>query len=137
MKKFLEEFKAFALKGSVIDMAIGVLIGSAFGGIVTSFTENIINPLIALLGDGSTQFGWVIHLGKSDLLIGAFISAVVNFIIMAFIIFCIVKAINKAKDFNKKPVEASAPTTKICPYCKSEIPIEATKCAHCTSDLAE
>jgi large conductance mechanosensitive channel len=136
MKKFLEEFKAFALKGNVMDMAIGVIIGGAFSDIVTSLTENFINPIIGCIGGAEVQ-GKIHLLGDNYINYGAFITAIINFIIMAFIIFLLMKGVNKILSIGKKPEEAAAPTTKICPFCKSEIPIGATKCAHCTSDLTE
>ena len=138
MKKFLQEFKAFIAQGNVLDLAVGVIIGAAFKDIVTSLTDNILQPIINLIGTpelaGSIQIGS----NPNNLLnYGAFISAVINFIIMAFVIFCIVKAVNKAMSLGKKEVPAEAPTTKICPFCKSEIPIDAIKCAHCASELPE
>lgn len=131
MKKFLEEFKAFALKGNVMDMAVGVIIGGAFSGIVTSLTDNFINPILQFITAGARYSLHDIGSFASN-----FLSSVVNFIIMAFILFCILKAINKAMDIGKKNEEA-VPTTKTCPFCKSEIPIDAVKCAHCTSDQPE
>lgn len=131
MKKFLEEFKAFALKGNVMDMAVGVIIGGAFSGIVTSLTDNFINPILQFITAGARYSLYDIGSFASN-----FLSSVVNFIIMAFILFCILKAINKAMDIGKKK-EEEAPTTKTCPFCKSEIPIDAVKCAHCTSDQPE
>ena len=131
MKKFLQEFKNFALRGNVMDMAIGVIIGGAFSGIVTSLTDNFINPVLNLLTGQATYT-------LSDVLLfaAAFVSTVVNFIITAFILFCMVKAMNKAAQGKKKKDEKPAePTTKICPYCKSEIPKDATRCSHCTSQL--
>lgn len=131
MKKFIEEFKAFALKGNVMDMAIGVIIGGAFSGIVTSLTDNFINPILKFVTAGARYSLQDIGGFASN-----FLSAVVNFFIMAFILFCIMKAINKAMSIGKKP-EVKVETTKICPYCKSEIPIDATRCGHCTSQLSE
>lgn len=111
MKKFLKEFKEFALKGNVMDMAVGVIIGGAFSSIVTSLTDNILNPLIACLG--GTEIGLVTPIGNTGQVInwGAFISAVINFLIMAFVLFCIVKAVNKAMSLGKKeePAEEEAP----------------------------
>lgn len=132
MKKFLEDFKAFALKGNVMDMAVGVIIGGAFTGIVTSLTENFINPLLTFItgGTGYRLYSWAEIAGYGS----AFLSSVVNFIIMAFILFCMVRFINKAMTIGQKEEEA-APTTKTCPYCKGEIPIDAVKCMHCTSDV--
>lgn len=132
MKKFIEEFKAFALRGNVMDMAVGVIIGGAFSGIVTSLTDNFINPILNVLTGGATY-------SLSDVagFASSFLSAVVNFIIMAFILFCLLKAINKLTGLTKKPEEPAEPVTKICPYCQSEISIKATRCPHCTSVLEE
>ena len=132
MKKFMEEFKAFALRGNVMDMAIGVMIGSAFSGIVTSLTDNFIYPILYLLTGQATY-----NLEDAAGFASAFVSSVVNFLIMAFILFCLLKAVNKALSLGKKKEEPAAPTTKVCPYCKSVIPIEATRCAHCTSELSQ
>ncbi len=109
MKNFMKEFKAFALKGNVMDMAVGVIIGGAFSAIITAFIENIINPIIGLAFQ--TDFSSVvIHMGSVDLGIGAFISAVINFVLMAFVLFVMVKAVNKAKSMAEKPAEpAPAP----------------------------
>lgn len=128
--KFMEEFKKFALRGNVMDMAVGVLIGSAFSGIVTSLTDNFINPILNEL-TGAASYTWQDVGGFAS----AFISAVVNFIIMAFILFCLMRGINKLLTIGKKPEAPAAPTTKKCPYCKTEIDIEATRCPHCTSQL--
>ncbi len=138
MKKFLNEFKEFISKGNVLDLAVGVIIGGAFGSIVTALTENIIQPLINCIGGAEVQ-GKIHLIGDNYIDYGAFISAVINFIIMAFIIFLIVKAVNKAMTIGKKPEEEAPaePTTKVCPFCKSEIAIDATKCPHCTSDQPE
>lgn len=134
MKKFFKEFKEFISKGNVLDLAVGVIIGGAFSSIVTSLTDNIINPLINCIGGAEIQ-GKIHLIGENYIDYGAFLSAIINFIIMAFIIFCIVKAVNKAMTIGKKEEPAPEPTTKTCPYCKSEIPIDAVKCCHCTSDI--
>lgn len=113
MKKFLEEFKAFALKGNVMDMAIGVIIGAAFGNIVTALTDNFINPLIAVLTGGvqKDENGVMQVVGGSftvrgvEFSYGAFISAVINFLIIALILFCLLKAVNKAMAVGKKKEE--------------------------------
>ena len=148
MKKFFAEFKEFAMRGNVVDMAVGVIIGAAFKAIVDSLVNDLISPLL----------GTFLNTDFSDLAIqlapavlddtgavvteavmfryGAFITAIINFIIMAFVIFLMVKFLNKLADLGKKPVE-EAPTTKKCPFCCSEIDIEATKCPHCTSDVPE
>ena len=141
MKKFLEEFKAFALKGNVIDLAVGVIIGAAFQNIVTALTTDFITPLIAAItgntdAEGNVAIGGSFTINGAEFLYGDFISAVINFLIMAFILFLIVKGMNKVMTIGKKKEEA-APTVKKCPYCFSEIDIHATKCPHCTSDLPE
>jgi large conductance mechanosensitive channel protein len=137
MKKLLAEFKEFALKGNMLDLAVGVLIGGAFSGLVTSLTDNIIQPILNCFAapgaDGASKL--VIHFKRLNMPIGQFISDILNFILMAFIIFMIVKGINKLRTLGKKPEPEAAPTTKVCPFCKSEISIEAVKCPHCTSDL--
>lgn len=128
--KFMEEFKKFALRGNVMDMAVGVIIGGAFSGIVTSLTENFINPILNEL-TGVASYTWQDVGGFAS----SFLSAVLNFIIMAFILFCLMRGINKLLTIGKKPEAPAAPTTKKCPYCKTEIDIEATRCPHCTSQL--
>jgi len=133
VKKFIEEFKAFALRGNVMDMAIGVIIGGAFTTIVTSLTENLINPILGLAG-GTDLSGFVLSLGGIELRYGAFLTSVINFLIMALVLFCLLKAVNKLLSIGKKPEAPAAPTTKKCPFCCSEIPIAAVKCAHCGSD---
>ncbi|MBR6902568.1 MAG: large conductance mechanosensitive channel protein MscL [Clostridia bacterium] len=149
MKKFFEEFKKFALKGNVMDMAIGVIIGGAFSAIVTALTTSFINPLINSIGGaeiaGSIRLPWVDYSGldaeaaaELSLNYGAFITAIINFLIIALILFLMLKAMNKLMSIGKKKKEEEeAVTTKTCPYCKSEIDIEATRCPHCTSELEE
>ena len=133
MKKFFEEFKAFALKGNVMDLAVGVIIGGAFQAIVTSLVGDIITPIIGIFA--STDFSNLIAtINGSEVKYGAFITAIINFIIMAFIIFCIVKGLNKLAE-RKKKEEANEPTEKTCPFCQSTISIKATRCPHCTSAL--
>lgn len=143
MKKFLEEFKAFISKGNVLDMAVGVIIGGAFGSVVSGLTDNIIQPLLNCIGGAEVQ-GKIRLFGTENYLdYGAFISAVINFLIMALVVFLIVKSVNKISETAHKLATedeeetAAAPKTKICPYCKSEIDIEATRCPHCTSNLEE
>jgi large conductance mechanosensitive channel len=149
-KGFFGEFKTFIMRGNVIDLAVGVIIGGAFQAIVNSLVNDIIMPLIGLITKGSFENLFVAldgntyetlaaaqEAGANVLTYGAFISAIINFIIMAFVIFIIVKSINKLNDKVKKPEEEAAPTTKVCPFCKSEIAIDATKCPHCTSSIEE
>ena len=130
MKKFLQEFRDFALRGNVMDMAAGVLIGGPFSGIVTSLTDNFINPILSLITQGARYSMTDIGGFASN-----FLSSVVNFIIMAFILFCLMRMVNNAVSLGKKKEEPKTPTTKECPYCLSQIPIKATKCAHCTSEV--
>ncbi len=134
MKKFMEEFKKFISRGNVMDMAVGIIIGGAFTTIVSSFVDDIINPILGLFGGMNfDQLAWNIT-GDVTLNYGKFITAVINFLIMALVLFVIIKAMNAASaKFSKKEEEAK--TTKKCPYCKSEIDIEAVKCPHCTSEL--
>lgn len=137
MKKFLREFKEFALKGNVMDLAIGVIIGGAFQGIVTALTESFINPLINSIG-GAEVAGHIEIFGTGQYIeYGAFITAIINFIIMAFVLFLLVKGINNLSQVGKKKEEETAPVTRKCPYCFGEIDIKATKCMHCTSDVAD
>lgn len=142
MKKFFEEFRAFIAKGNVLDMAVGVIIGGAFGSVVSGLTDNIIQPLLNSIGGAEVQ-GKIQLFGTENYLdYGAFISAIINFLIMAFVVFLIVKSVSRVSEAaqklsKKEEEEAPAPTTKICPYCKSEIDIEAVKCPHCTSDITE
>ena len=135
---FFSEFKTFALKGNVMSMAVGVIIGGAFSGLVTSLTTNIITPLLNCFGkmDGSVS-KLAFKIKGQSLEFGIFLADVINFIIMAFIVFLLVKGMNALSNIGakKKEDEPAAPTTKKCPYCKSEIAIDATKCAHCTSDV--
>lgn len=139
MKKFLQEFKEFISKGNVMDLAVGVIIGGAFSSIVTSLTDNIIKPLINCIGGAEVQ-GKIHLVGENYIDYGAFISAIINFLIMALIIFVMVKIINKAVALGKKLEPKSdekeeALTTKICPFCKTEINIDAVRCPNCTSVL--
>ena len=133
-KGFISEFKTFIMRGNVIDLAVGVIIGAAFQAIVNSLVDDIIMPVISIFTKGVSFEEWVLKIGEASIKYGNFISAVLNFLIMAFVIFLIVKSINKVSDkFSKK--EEAAPTTKECPFCKSEISIDAVKCPHCTSDI--
>ena len=142
MKNFFNEFKKFAMRGNVMDMAVGIIIGAAFGKIVSSLVEDVIMPPI----------GWVLgNVDFSDLKLvlvqksaeaeevaikyGAFINTVISFIIVAFAVFILIKAVNTLQAKMVKEEAAAAPTTKKCPYCCSDIALEATRCPHCTSEL--
>ena len=141
----LKEFREFAIKGSVIDLAIGVIIGTAFGKIISSLVSDVIMPPIGVLlgkvdfsslyinlsGKNYSGLAAAKAAGAATLNYGAFINTVIDFIIVAFVIFLLVKQINRLK---KQP-QPAAPNTRECPYCLSEIPLAAVKCGHCTSSL--
>lgn len=137
---FISEFKKFITRGNVMDMAVGVIVGGAFTSIVTSLNKDILTPLLAIFG-GTDFSNLYVVLGSGEeapvLAYGNFITAVINFLITAFVIFCLIKALNALNErFKPKKEEApAAPTTKKCPYCKSTIDIEAVRCPHCTSEL--
>ena len=142
MKKngLLAEFKEFIMRGNVMDMAVGVIVGGAFTAIVTSLNEDILTPVLGIFG-GTDFSNLTVKLGTSDaapvLTYGNFITAIINFLITALVIFLLIKGLNALSAKFKKAdqdAEEEAPTTKTCPYCKSEIAIDATKCPHCTSD---
>lgn len=141
MKKFISEFKEFISKGNVMDLAVGVIIGGAFQAIVNSLVNDIIMPILSIITGGLDFSAWVFKFGEGEnaavLPYGNFISAVINFLLMAFVLFSVIKALNKAKSLAAKPAEEApaAPTTKKCPYCFSEIDINATRCPHCTSEI--
>ncbi len=151
MKKFFGEFREFIAKGNVIDLAVGVIIGGAFSNIVKNLVENLITPLISLItkqvsftdmfialdGNEYATLAAAQEVGAATLNYGLFIQAVIDFLITAFVIFLLVKGINKIRNMGKKeetPVE-EAPNTKVCPFCKSEIAIDATRCPNCTSEV--
>ncbi len=134
MKNFMNEFKKFICRGNVMDMAVGVIIGGAFTAIVTSLVNDVINPLLGIFGGMNfDQLIW--NVNGAEIAYGKFITAVINFLIMALIIFVIVRTMNKISDKYGKKEEPKAPTTKKCPYCKSDIALDATRCPHCTSQL--
>ncbi len=137
MKKFIKEFKEFALKGNVMELAIAVIIGGAFQGIITAFTDDFINPIINSIGGAEIGGHFEIFSTGQYIEYGAFITAVINFLIMAFVIFLLMKAVNKLLSLGHKKEEAAAPLTRKCPYCYGEIDIKATKCMHCTSDVSD
>lgn len=142
MKGFMEEFKKFIMRGNVLDMAVGVIVGGAFTAIVTSLNTDILTPLLAIFG--GTDFSHLtLKLGTSEtapvLMYGNFITAIINFLVTALVIFCLIKVINTvAERFSKKEEEKpEEPTTKECPFCKTQIAIAATRCPNCTSHLDE
>ncbi len=157
---FLGEFRTFILRGNVMDLAVGVIIGAAFQSIVTSLVNDLIMPFVGLFTGGVnftdqfvvlkyadgvkpenyTTLTQAKEAGATVFAYGSFITAVLNFLILAAVIFLLVRSINKLQSIGKKkeePAPAAAPTTKVCPFCKSEIAIDATRCAHCTSELKD
>ena len=136
MKKFMSEFKEFIMRGNVMDLAVGVIIGGTFGAIVTSLTDDIISPVLGIFG-GMDFSSLVLNVNGAEIRYGAFITAIINFLIMAFIIFLIVKGVNKLMSIGKKEEPEEEPTTKVCPHCCEEVNIKATKCPHCTGDIPE
>ncbi len=138
VKKFLQEFKEFINRGNVVDMAVGIMIGAAFKAIVDSLVNDIISPLIGLVFKADFSSLALMVFGV-EFKYGAFIMAVINFLIIAFVLFLIIKLMNTLHSIGKKEeaeeAVEEAPTTKICPFCKSKIPVDATRCAHCTSEL--
>ncbi len=143
----LKEFKEFAMRGSVLDMAIGIIIGAAFGKIVSSFVSDVLMPPIGLLLGNVDFSNLFINLsgtpystlaeakaaGAAVIRYGVFLNTVLDFVIVAFVIFLLIRQVNRLK--RQPEVAAAAPTTKVCAYCLSTIPIKATRCPHCTSEL--
>jgi large conductance mechanosensitive channel len=143
----LKDFKEFIARGNAFDLAVGVIIGAAFGGIVTSLVNDVIMPPIGVLLGGIDFSNFFISLkgtalpslaaakaaGAPVIAYGAFLNTVINFVIVAFVIFMLVRGVNRLK--KQPPAPEAVPTTKECPLCLSTIPIKATRCAHCTSEL--
>jgi large conductance mechanosensitive channel len=148
-----KEFKSFAMRGNVVDMAVGIIIGVAFGTIVNSLVKDVIMPPIGLaLGKVDFSNLFVVlkqgavpppyasvadaaKAGAVSINYGLFVNTIINFVIVAFAVFMLISMVNKAKSRVQPPAAAAVPTTKACPYCLSTIPIKATKCAFCTADL--
>ena len=132
MKKFLKEFKEFAMKGNVLDLAVAVIMGAAFKEVVDAVVSIFLNPIVE-----SIQANMAADPAGSAIVVAlmTLLFVIIKFICVAFVLFLIVKAFNKAKTLRKKEEAPADPTTKICPFCKSEIDIEATRCPHCTSEL--
>jgi large conductance mechanosensitive channel len=142
----LKEFKEFAMRGNVLDMAVGIIIGAAFGKIITSFVSDILMPPIGLLlgkvdfsnlfvnlsGQSFATIAEAKKAGVATINYGLFMNTILDFLIVAFAIFLLIKQVNRLK---REPAPAAAPATRDCPYCLSAIPIPAVRCAHCTSQL--
>jgi len=127
----LNDFKAFIMRGNVLDLAVAVIIGGAFGKIVSSLVDDIIMPLIGLIIGGINFTGLIFTVGNAKVTYGNFIQNIVDFLIIAIVIFLMIKAISSLQ----KPAPAAAPTTKECPHCFTTISIKATRCPNCTSEL--
>ncbi len=132
----LKEFKEFALRGNVVDLAVGVIIGGAFGKIVSSLVGDVIMPLVGLLTGGVNLSGLAFTVGEATVRYGNFLQSVVDFLIIAFSVFLFVRAFNRLRAKPTVPATPIEPTTRECPYCFSTIPIKATRCPHCTSALS-
>ena len=142
----IKEFKEFAMRGNVLDMAVGIIIGAAFGQIVTSFVQDVLMPpigrlvghvdfsnlFVSLTGSHYDTLAAAKAAGAATLNYGVFLNTIINFLIVAFAVFLLVREVNR---FMPKPVPAAAPASRDCPYCLSAVPLKATKCAHCTSEL--
>lgn len=138
----LKEFKKFIMRGNVLDMAIGIIIGNAFKDIVDSLVDNIIMPAISCLIGKVDISGLSANIGEIHIAYGQFLNTVLNFLIIAFSLFIAIKIVNKVNELNKvamsklgRKEKETTPTTKKCPYCFSEIDIKATRCPHCTSNI--
>jgi large conductance mechanosensitive channel len=127
----LKEFKAFVMRGNVLDLAVAVIIGGAFGKIVSSLVTDILTPIIGLVMGGVDFSGLAFTVRGASITYGNFLNSIIDFLVIAFVIFMIVKAANAAK----KPSPAAEPVTKECPYCFSTISIKATRCPNCTSEI--
>ena len=149
MKKFFEEFKAFAMRGNVVDMAIGVIIGGAFGKITTSLVNDIFMPLLGLV-TGGINFGGLFYAldgnsyasaeaaaeaGVGTINYGAFVQCIIDFVLVAFCMFLVIKLMNGMKKKEEEPAPAPVKEPRLCPYCRMEIADDATRCGHCTSVL--
>ena len=132
---FFKEFKEFINRGNVMDLAVAVIIGGAFTAIVTSLTDDIINPLIAVIAGGGADAVSGLVVPGTNIDFGAFLSAVINFLIVAFVVFCLVKAINSAQKLIPKKEEEPAPAAPTCPFCLEEVKEGATRCPHCAGEF--
>ncbi len=147
--KVLEEFRTFIMRGNVVDMAVGVIIGGAFGKIISSLVNDILMPPLGLLlgkvdfanlfvslnGQSFASVAEAQKLGAPTLNYGLFLNNVINFMIVAFVIFLLIKQMNHLSKLTAKPAPVAAPTTKECPYCLATVPLKAVRCSHCTSQI--
>ena len=130
----IKEFKEFISKGNVMDMAVGIIIGGAFTAIVTALVDSILMPIIGAISGGKSVADMSIMVGNAAIGYGAFLQAIIDFLLIAWVLFMIIKAMNAAKNLTKKP-EPPKEEPRKCPFCCSEIAKEATRCPHCTSEL--
>lgn len=139
-KGIIAEFQEFINQGNVMDMAVGIIIGGAFTAIVTALTSNIINPLITVITGGGTDMTGALVVPGTEIDFGAFISACINFLIIAIVVFCLVKAVNGAKEtaskLSKKEAEEEEAAAPTCPFCLEEVKEGATRCPHCAGEIA-
>ena len=144
MKEFIKEFKEFAFKGNMMDLAVGMIIGAAFTALVNSVVSNLFMPLISLFTGGIDFSNLYLPLSEASkdafmngavLPYGTFITDLIQFLILAFVVFLMIRALTKLMQTAKKEAEEAPATTKECPFCKTEINIDAVKCPNCTSDL--
>ncbi len=137
MRKIAKEFKEFISRGNVIDMAVGVIIGGAFTAIVNSVVNDLITPLLGLITGGLDFTSLSFGIGEAQFCYGSFLSALINFLLIALVLFLLIKGINALHNKKKQEEAPAELTTKVCPFCKTEIDLHATRCPHCTSELAE
>lgn len=138
MKKIAKEFKEFISRGNIFDMAVGLIIGSAFTAIVNSLVGDIFSPLITIITGKADMTQLVWNINGAQIQYGSFLQNIITFLLTAVVLFILVKGINSLRELGKKkeePEAPAAPTKKICPFCRSEISIDATRCPHCTSEL--
>lgn len=140
MKKFMQEFKEFIERGNVMDLAVGIIIGGAFTAIVTALTDSIINPTIEVVTGGGTETISALVVPGTNINFGAFIAAVINFLIIALVVFFLIKAVNKGRSIGTKIRKNSNGETVVeeapkCPYCLEEVNVGATRCYHCAAEL--
>lgn len=138
--KIVKEFKEFISRGNVMDLAVGVIIGGAFTSIINSLVTDLLNPLLGLLTGGIDFSALAVTIGTGEdpavFAYGAFISAVINFLLVALVLFLLIKGMNALHFKKKEEAAPAAPVSKVCPFCKSEIAVDACRCPHCTSELS-
>lgn len=135
--KLLKEFKEFAMRGNIVDMAVGIIIGSAFTAIVNSLVNDLLFPLIGIITGGVDLTTLVLQYGDATFAYGNFLQAIITFLLIAIVLFLIIKGMNALRNIKKEEEIVEAPKTKVCPYCCTEVAIEAVRCPHCTSELGE